>query len=185
MEVAAGIVAEHCYQDRKFHRELLDDPYAVTSRLISKEVKRSFDVKEVLPNCKLHPLKNDNKHWHIVLPFEYDNKTPSLESGILTEDELEQVVGGIFGLVSATSLISFIGSVASNVVIATLGSSSFVVTATAAAHMGIAGAASTFLSTGVVAGITAGIVGGGVALSAGVAISAIAGLDAASIIDAW
>ena len=190
MEAAAGVVAEHCYQDRQLHHELLDDPLAVVSRFISEKAKRPVDLKEKLPNCKVHVLKNDNKRWHIVLPFEYHDETPSLENGILTEDDLEQVAGGIFGLSLAAG--GGVGAIATSVwLIQSAGALVAVPTLAAASAVGagagftVAAAGSTFLSAGAIAGITAGIVGGGLALAGGVAVSAIAGLDAAGIIDAW
>ena len=186
MEVAAGVVAEHCYQDRQFHQELLKDPLAAASQLVSKEAKSPVDLKEKLPNCKIHVLKNDNKRWHIVLPFEYRNEKPSLENGLLTEDDLEQVAGGIFGLGAATGAAA-LGVATTSAAIFTVGSTTFAAIPALVAGSVFAGSATagTFLSTGVVAGITAGIIGGGIALAGGVAISAIAGLDAAGIIDTW
>ena len=180
MEVAAGIVAEHCYQDRKFHRQMLKDSLATASQLISKETKSSVDLKEILPNCKLHVLKNNNKRWHIVLPFKYHGETPSLENGLLTEEDLEQVTGGIFGVATATGYS--IGAIATNIAVV------FTTVGAVAAPLGsFAGSAwtattGTFLSTGVVAAITAGIVASGVALTTGITAVAIAGLDAADII---
>ena len=183
MEVAAGVVAEHCYQDRKFHQGMLKDPLATTSQLIAKGSKRPVNLKESLPNCKIHVLKNDNKRWHVVLPFEYRNETPSLEDGILTEDDLEQVTGGIFGL-TAIGLSGL--TVASGVTVATVAGQTIAVSGFSAALWGVTGSiAAGYLSTGVIAGITAGIIAGGVALTAGITVSAIAGLDAAGIIDAF
>ena len=189
MEVAAGVVAEHCYQDRKFHQGMLKDPLATTSQLISKGTERPIELKEKMPNCKIHVLKNDNKRWHIVLPFEYRNETPSLEDGILTEEDLEQIAGGVFGLAAVTGI--GVGAIASVITYfsAPLGLSIAVPTvafsAGAAAAAGVTGTAGTFLSAGAIAGITAGIVAGGVALAGGVSVAAIAGLDAAGIIDAF
>ena len=179
MEVAAGIVAARCYQDRQFYQGMLKDPLETASQLISKETEISVDLKEELPNCKIHVLKNDNKRWHIVLPFEYHGEKPSLEEGFLTEDDLEQVAGGVFGLtaIGVSGLTAALG-----VTITTIGAQTMAV----AGMWGVGGvAAAGYLSAGAIAGITAGVVAGGVALSAGIAVSAIAGLDAADIIDVW
>ena len=181
MELIAGAVAEKCYTNGKLRDQLRADPLKAISALINEKTAKPFDLNKTLPNAKVHALPNTNKCWHIVLPYEHKEEQLSEDNGMISEENLKEVVGGIFGVAALGSAVAAAAAVGATLLLP-IGS---IGTITAVSAGGATASAGILLSSGAIAGITAGIVAGGVALTAGVTVGAIAGLDAAGIIDTW
>ena len=136
MEVQAGLIATHCYRDRDYRNQLVDDAKGTLSTIarnfyqenikdeaLKEKALARIEAEKDL-NLDIVVCQNTATKWHIPLPPVGGHKT-------LSEKELQQVSGGEFGISAG-----LIGS---------------------AISAGIAGLASTIASVVAIGGVTLGV----------------------------
>ena len=176
-ELISGWLAQQCYADKELRDKLRDDPFAYLSERCSELMEKPVDISRNFIGCKIHPLENTEKKWHIVLPIERSDTPPE---GFLSEEDLEQVdagaifatIAGIFGITSTMAgLMSTVGYVAPIIAGLTM-------------FFPEIGAGSVFIANSVMVATIASMVATGAIVTAGITMAAIGGMDAAGIINA-
>ncbi len=103
VEVQAGLIATHCYRDRDYRNQLIDDAQgtllAIARNFYQENIKDEATKEKALARIEAEKdlgldivvCQNTATKWHIPLP-------PAGGHKVLSEEELQQASGGEIGV---------------------------------------------------------------------------------------